>query len=68
MTHPVSTFGGYRGRALDIVPDRCGLLTFVVEGRPSKLRLFWSFDPKGGVFPLGEIAFPGTTPGERVRR
>jgi hypothetical protein len=68
MTASVGTLGGYRGRALDVIPERRGLLTFVVEGRPSSLSLFWSFGAQGGSFPLGELKFPRAPAGDRSYR
>jgi hypothetical protein len=62
MIAPVGTLGGYRGRALDIVPQRNGLLTFAVDGRPSALSLFWCFGDQGGTFPLGDLGFPAAPP------
>src|SRR4051812_30289918 len=57
MPSSVGTFGGYTGRAIDWRPDRNGLLTCVVEGPPSSLRLLWSFAGSGS-FVLGEAVLP----------
>ena len=65
---PVGTFGGYRGRALDVVPEQRGLLTFVASGRPSALRLFWSFGAQGGTVPLGELTCASPATGDRAYR
>jgi hypothetical protein len=62
MIAPVGTLGGYRGRALDVIPARNGLLTFTVDGGPSSISLFWPFGDRGGTFSLGTLHFPDAPP------
>jgi hypothetical protein len=65
---PVGTLGGYRGRALDVVPTRNGLLACCVDGGPASLSLFWFFGEAGGTFPLADLIFPGAPPGPIASR
>jgi len=52
VTTRVGTFGGYKGRAIELLPQGEGLLTCSVDGPVHALRLFWSF----GESPQHEIA------------
>src|SRR5690349_18509568 len=66
MTRRVGTFGGYKGRVVDIRPDCEGLLTFAAAGTPGHLRLFWDYGATAR-HNLCEIRVPGEKSGADAR-
>src|SRR5262245_30948419 len=61
----VGVFGGYSGKAMQWMPDRNGLLACASDGKPSSLKLFFSFGTSG-TLELGEAVHTTDSPSGQV--